>query len=166
MEKRLLPKDTAAKVYLSFLFKLHDKFFVKFCSPYPIVDTGVPVEDNTTSECIRTVAATYDCKILQLYECEADEYGYEAKCEWYPKNTTSSCNLKDRRLSTRSLSTCFKIKLITITFYEDKTISGTPYTYSVAGYIWISLKYMVGRRSLRVCGRWQVAGFVLCCIRR
>ena len=31
------------------------------------------MEDNTASECVRTVAATYGCKILQLYE-------YNAKC--------------------------------------------------------------------------------------
>ena len=36
---------------------------------------GVLVEDNIVSECIRTVAATYGCKILQMYK-------YEAKCEW------------------------------------------------------------------------------------
>ena len=32
--------------------------------------------ENTASECIRTVPATYGCKILQLYEHEANEYGY------------------------------------------------------------------------------------------
>ena len=57
--------------------------------------TGAPVEDNTVSECIRTVAATYGCKILQLYK-------YEAKSGWYSKNT-SSRNIKDRKLSKRSL---------------------------------------------------------------
>ena len=31
-----------------------------------------PVEDNTTSECFRTVAATYGRKILQLYEYDAN----------------------------------------------------------------------------------------------
>ena len=36
-----------------------------------------PVEDNTTSECVRTVAATYGCKILQLYEYDANVYGYD-----------------------------------------------------------------------------------------
>ena len=41
-----------------------------------------PVEDNTVSECIRIVAATYGCKILQLCEYEANENGYEAKWEW------------------------------------------------------------------------------------
>ena len=35
----------------------------------------VPVEDNTASECIRTAAATYGCKILQLYEFDANVYG-------------------------------------------------------------------------------------------
>ena len=33
------------------------------------------MEDNTASECIRTVAATYGCKILQLYEYDANVYG-------------------------------------------------------------------------------------------
>ena len=39
------------------------------------------MEGNTLSKCIRTVVKTYDCKILQLYENEANEYGYEEKCE-------------------------------------------------------------------------------------
>ena len=30
-------------------------------------------EDNTTSECVRTVGATYVCKILQLYKYVANE---------------------------------------------------------------------------------------------
>ena len=51
------------------------------------------VEDNTASECIRTVAATYGCKILQLYEYDANVYGYDVNCEWHPKNT-SSCSIK------------------------------------------------------------------------
>ena len=34
-----------------------------------------PIEKKTTLECIRTVAATYACKILQLCEYEANEYG-------------------------------------------------------------------------------------------
>ena len=40
-----------------------------------------PMKHNTASECIRTVAATYGCKILQLYECDANVYGYNANCE-------------------------------------------------------------------------------------
>ena len=39
------------------------------------------MEDNTASECIRTVAATYGCKILQLYEYDANVYGYDANFE-------------------------------------------------------------------------------------
>ena len=35
-----------------------------------------PIEENTALECIRTVAAMYDGRILQLYECGTDEYGY------------------------------------------------------------------------------------------
>ena len=34
-----------------------------------------PIKENTASECIRTAAATYDCKILQLYKYGASEYG-------------------------------------------------------------------------------------------
>ena len=54
----------------------------------------VPVEDTTASECIRTVGATYGCNILQLYEYDANVYGYDANCEWHPKNA-SSCCIKD-----------------------------------------------------------------------
>ena len=36
-----------------------------------------PVEDNTASERIGTVAATYGCKILQPYEYDANVYGYD-----------------------------------------------------------------------------------------
>ena len=40
------------------------------------------MEDNTASECIRAVAATCGCKILQLYEYDVnDVYGYDATCE-------------------------------------------------------------------------------------
>ena len=39
------------------------------------------MEDNTASECVRTVAATYGCKILQLYEYNGNVYGYDANCE-------------------------------------------------------------------------------------
>ena len=53
-----------------------------------------PVKDNTTSECIRIIAATYGCKILQLYEGDENVYGYDPNCEWPPKNT-SSWNIKD-----------------------------------------------------------------------
>ena len=35
---------------------------------------GAPVKDSTVLECIRTVAAMYGCKILQLYK-------YEGNCE-------------------------------------------------------------------------------------
>ena len=37
--------------------------------------------DNAASECTRTVAATYGCKILQLFEYDANVYGYDASCE-------------------------------------------------------------------------------------
>ena len=40
-----------------------------------------PVEDDTASERIRTVAATYGCKDLQPYEYDAPLYGYDANCE-------------------------------------------------------------------------------------
>ena len=39
------------------------------------------MEDITASECIRTVAITHGCKILQLYEYDANVYGYDANGE-------------------------------------------------------------------------------------
>ena len=39
------------------------------------------VEDTTVSECIRTVGATYGCKILPLYEHDENVYGYDSNCE-------------------------------------------------------------------------------------
>ena len=40
-----------------------------------------PIEENTASECIRTVAAMNGGRILQLYEYGTDEYGYEGSWE-------------------------------------------------------------------------------------
>ena len=34
------------------------------------------MEDDSASECVRNVATTYGSKIVQLYEYEANEYGY------------------------------------------------------------------------------------------
>ena len=57
-------------------------FVIDVQSSYIIVFIrGGPVEGDTASECIRNVAATYDCKILQLYENEANEHGYKTDCE-------------------------------------------------------------------------------------
>ena len=39
------------------------------------------MEDNTASECVRTVAARHGCKILQLYEYDANVYGYDVNYE-------------------------------------------------------------------------------------
>ena len=39
------------------------------------------MEANASLECIRTVASTNGCEILQVYEYEANEYGYEVKCK-------------------------------------------------------------------------------------
>ena len=40
-----------------------------------------PVKHNIASECIRTVAATYSCEILQLYQYDANVYGSDKNCE-------------------------------------------------------------------------------------
>ena len=40
-----------------------------------------PTEENIASEWIRTVAATYSCKILQLCKYDASVYGYDANCD-------------------------------------------------------------------------------------
>ena len=49
-----------------------------------VFNRRAPVEDNTALESIRTVAATYGCKILQLCEYDANVYGYDKNCEWHP----------------------------------------------------------------------------------
>ena len=41
------------------------------------------IEENFALESIPSVPRTYGCKILQLYEYEANEYGKEANCERY-----------------------------------------------------------------------------------
>ena len=40
-----------------------------------------PIEENIASECIRIVATTHGCKILQLCKYDANVYGYVANCE-------------------------------------------------------------------------------------
>ena len=40
-----------------------------------------PIEENTSSECIVTVAAMYGCEILRLCEYDANVYGYQANCQ-------------------------------------------------------------------------------------
>ena len=55
------------------------------------------MQDNTASECIRTVAAKYGCKILQLYEYDANVFRSmrtATRCESHAK-TISSCNIED-----------------------------------------------------------------------
>ena len=39
------------------------------------------VKHNKAMECIRTVAPTYGCEILQLYEYNANVYGCDKNCE-------------------------------------------------------------------------------------
>ena len=51
-------------------FVVNDYFFMT------VFIRRAPVEENTASECIRAVAATYGCKIVQLYEYDANVYGY------------------------------------------------------------------------------------------
>ena len=47
------------------------------------------MEGNTASEAIGTVVAMYGCRILQLYEYDANGYGYDANCESSSKNNSS-----------------------------------------------------------------------------
>ena len=88
------------------------------------------MEHNTVSECVRAVAATYGCKILQLYKYEDTPripVFARYKTEDYQVEVFLHC-----LDSTRS-----KIKLIpvNIPFYEDRTIGHSPCTYLVAGYM-------------------------------
>ena len=77
-------------------------------------------EDNTASERFLTVAATYGCTILQLYEYDANVYGYDENCGLRMTPQEYQFMQHKRQLITElgyfciSLnSTCFKIKIIT-----------------------------------------------------
>ena len=94
--------------------------------------TGAPVEDNTASGCIRTVAATYGC--VKSYNC----IRIRSELQMAEPKNTSPCNAKDRRLSRQSpsaLSGQYNETYNNKYFSEDKTIGRTPHTYSVAGYM-------------------------------
>ena len=75
------------------------------------------------------------------YEYEANDYGYKAKFEWYPKNT-NSCNTEDGWLSSRSLSALSELCMLQNRSDNDKysfflwykTIDHRSYTYSVTGF--------------------------------
>ena len=56
-------------------FAIDDYFFMT------VFIRRAPVKHNTASECIRTVDATYGCKILQPYEYDANVYGCDTSCE-------------------------------------------------------------------------------------
>ena len=61
-------ESEAKMVYKEPLFVDEHQFFMT------VFIREAPIEENIGSECILTVAATYGCKLLQLYE-------YEANCE-------------------------------------------------------------------------------------
>ena len=71
---RLIHMYLATESSQSGPFVIDDYFLIVFIR-------RAPVEDNTAQECIRTVATTYGCKILQLYQYDVNVYGYDAKCE-------------------------------------------------------------------------------------
>ena len=96
-----------------------------------------PVKHNTTSQCIRAVAATYGCKIFQLYEYNANVYGYDANCGWHPKKT-SLCSIQDSWLPewgiSASVLTVHTILLYrnnnkSYCFFDDYTTERTSYSY-------------------------------------
>ena len=92
-------------------FVIYDYFMIVFIR-------RTPEEDDTASECIRTVAATCGCKILQLCEYDVNVYQYDENCEWTPQEYQF---MQQRRQLIARLkyfcislnSTCFKIKIIT-----------------------------------------------------
>ena len=61
-------ESEAKMVYKEPIFVDEHKFFIN------VFIQKASIEENTASECIRNVAATYGCKILQLYEYEANKY--------------------------------------------------------------------------------------------
>ena len=69
-----LAAESEAKVpYKELLFVIHDNISMT------VFIREVLVKDKTASEFICTVAATYGCKILQLYGYEANEYDYPGR---------------------------------------------------------------------------------------
>ena len=68
-------KSEAKVVYKVPLFVDEEDYFMT------VFVQEAPIEENTSSECIRTVAATCGCKILQLDEYEVNECRYEENCE-------------------------------------------------------------------------------------
>ena len=98
-----------------------------------------PEEDNTASECIRTVAATCGCKILQLCEYDTNVYQYDENCEWTPQEYQF---MQQRRQLIECFcislnSTCFKIKIIT------------------RNIVFMKIRPLIGRR-IRIGGRLDV----------
>ena len=73
----------AAKSNAKFVYK-HHCLLLTIIFPNGLI-RGAPVEHNTASEGIM-----YGSKILQLYEYDATEYGYEARRECYPTNTSAT----------------------------------------------------------------------------
>ena len=76
-----------------------------------------PIEKNIASECIRTVAETYNCEILQLCEYDANVYRCELrmKPQEYQFMQHKGQLITGMRSFFNSLnSTCFKILKIAI----------------------------------------------------
>ena len=67
-------ESEAKEVYKEAPFVIYGQLFF-----ITVFISGALVENNTASECIRTVAATMVVKFYN-YEYKANEYGYEANC--------------------------------------------------------------------------------------
>ena len=68
-------ESEAKVVYREPIFVDEHKFFMT------VFIREALMEENAASDCSHTVATTFGCKILQLYEYEVNECGYEAICE-------------------------------------------------------------------------------------
>ena len=68
----------ATKFEVTWFIKNHSLFVDEHYFSMDVFIQEALIEENTASGCIRTVAATCGCKILQLCKYEANEYGYEA----------------------------------------------------------------------------------------
>ena len=95
------------------------------------------MEDNTALECIRSVAATYGSKILQLYEYDANVYGCDVnelrmtpqEYQFMQHKRQLITGLRCFCISLNSTRLEIKITKEILYFYEDKTTDRTSYSY-------------------------------------
>ena len=101
-----------------------------------------PVDGNTTLECISTVAATYGCKSLQLYEYDVNVYGIRCELRMTPQEYQFMQH--KRQLITRLRHFCISLNSI---YFEIKMIT--------RNIVFVKIRPLIGRR-IRISRRLHV----------